>query len=185
MNYAISFWLGVIIISLAGTLSHFIYKWTHQNKYIGLFVAVNESTWEHIKIALTPSFLWGIFDGIMYGASPNYFLAKFLSLLVLIIIISSVFYSYLNITKKPVLFADVCIFYTSIILSQLVFYVILVATPQPLIASLISGIGILIIFIGYMILTIKPPKTALFKDPITNKFGFFAQRNSKSKKTKK
>ena len=55
--------IGIIIISLVGTLSHFLYDLTNHNKLIGIFAAVNESTWEHIKIALTPTLLWGLVDG--------------------------------------------------------------------------------------------------------------------------
>ena len=45
--------ISVIIISIVGTLSHFLYDISNHNRIVGLFSAVNESTWEHIKIALT------------------------------------------------------------------------------------------------------------------------------------
>ena len=48
--------ISIIVISLIGTLSHFLYDISKHNKVVGLFAAVNESTWEHIKIALTPTF---------------------------------------------------------------------------------------------------------------------------------
>lgn len=48
-------WLAFIVISVVGTLFHFLYDWSNHNKIVGLFAAVNESTWEHIKIALTPT----------------------------------------------------------------------------------------------------------------------------------
>ena len=72
MEFLISF----LVISIVGTLLHFVYEWSNHNKIVSLFAAVNESTWEHIKIALTPMFLWGLYDGYVYGFSPNYFLAK-------------------------------------------------------------------------------------------------------------
>ena len=50
--------ISIIIISLIGTISHFLYDISNHNKFVGLFSAVNESTWEHIKIALTPALLW-------------------------------------------------------------------------------------------------------------------------------
>ena len=62
-------WLGFVIISVVGTLAHFLYDFSHHNKIVGLFAAVNESTWEHIKIALTPTFLWSLYDGYLYGAN--------------------------------------------------------------------------------------------------------------------
>ena len=40
--------IGIIFISLIGTLLHFMYEWSGHNKVVSLFAAVNESTWEHI-----------------------------------------------------------------------------------------------------------------------------------------
>ena len=86
--------ISIVIISIVGTLSHFLYDISNHNKFIGLFSAVNESTWEHIKIALTPTLLWSLVDGIKYGSEPNYFLAKFVSLLVVILLMPILFYGY-------------------------------------------------------------------------------------------
>ena len=99
-------WVGIVIISLFGTLAHFLYDISKHNKILGLFTAVNESTWEHIKIALTPTILWSLVDGYIYGRDPNYFLAKLASLVTLVIVIPTIFYSYKLITKKSVLFID-------------------------------------------------------------------------------
>ena len=96
-------WLSFIVISVVGTLFHFLYDWSNHNKIIGLFAAVNESTWEHIKIALTPTLLWGVIDGLLYGMNPNYFLAKSMSLLAMIFLIPILFYLYSAILKKHVL----------------------------------------------------------------------------------
>lgn len=49
--------IGIIFISIIGTLLHFMYEFSGHNKIVSLFAAVNESTWEHIKIALTPTFI--------------------------------------------------------------------------------------------------------------------------------
>ena len=65
--------ISIVVISIFGTLSHFMYDITKHNKYVGLFTAVNESVREHIKIALTPTFLWSLIDGMIYGINENYF----------------------------------------------------------------------------------------------------------------
>ena len=38
-----------IFISVLGVLLHFTYEWSGDNAVVGLFSAVNESTWEHLK----------------------------------------------------------------------------------------------------------------------------------------
>ena len=79
--------ISIILISLIGTLSHILYDITKHNKVIGLFCAVNESTWEHIKIGLTATFIYSFIDGAFLGTNENYFIAKFISLVCIIIII--------------------------------------------------------------------------------------------------
>ena len=111
-------WIGFIVISIVGTLLHFLYEISGHNKVVAIFAAVNESTWEHIKIALTPTFLWGLLDGFKYGTSPNYFIAKSASLLVIVFLIPIIFYTYTAITKKAVLWFDIIYFYITILYDQ-------------------------------------------------------------------
>ena len=164
-------WFSFIIISIVGTLFHFLYDWSNHNKIIGLFAAVNESTWEHIKIALTPTLLWGLIDGFFYGANPNYFLAKSLSLLTMIVVIPVLFYLYSYLLKKHVLIIDILIFYIAIFLGQYCFYFVLDGPTIPYIFSYCGAVTFLFIFGFYMTATLLPLKNFLFKDPITKKYG--------------
>ena len=72
--------LQFLFVSTLGTLFHFAYDWTNHNFIFSIIGATNESTWEHIKIALTPIFIWTLYDGAVYGLNPNYFVAKMLSI---------------------------------------------------------------------------------------------------------
>ena len=169
--------ISILIISIVGTLGHFLYDLTNHNKFIGIFAAVNESTWEHIKIALTPSLLWGIVDGFLYGTNPNYFFAKVLSLITIIILMPLLFYGHRLISKKDSLVFDIIIFYIVIICSQLVFNYIINMSSINFIIHYISCIVLFIIFGFYMIFTLFPLKNFIFKDPITNKYGYKAHSN--------
>ena len=165
--------ISVILISIIGTISHYLYDITKHNKIVGLFSAVNESTWEHIKIALTPTLLWGLLDGFLYGMLPNYFFAKFISILVIIILMPCLFYGHQFIFKREIVFLDIINFYIVIIASQLSFYLIArQLTDLGYIVNYIGCIGMFLLFGGYMIHTLMPANSFLFKDPITNKYGF-------------
>lgn len=163
--------IGIIFISLIGTLLHFTYEISNHNKVVALFSAVNESTWEHIKIALTPTFIWTLYDGAAYGIYNNYFIAKTASLLVIIFLIPILFYIYKIFTKKSKLPIDIIIFYITIITSSLVFKYILNLKDLPYYITYISLVLMFIIFGFYMTLTLLPMKNFLFKDPITNNYG--------------
>ena len=166
--------ISVIVISIVGTLSHFLYDISNHNKVVGLFAAVNESTWEHIKIALTPTLLWGFIDGFIYGSNPNYFLAKFASLFIIIILMPALYYGHKAIIKKEIFILDIISFYIVILASQYIFYLLLKIDAVPYISKYASCIGTFLLFGGYMIHTLMPAKSFLFKDPLTNKYGYKA-----------
>ncbi|MDO5480267.1 MAG: DUF6512 family protein [Candidatus Saccharibacteria bacterium] len=170
-------WISIIIIFSVGCLAHFLYDLLNGPKALGIFTAINESTWEHIKIAITPTLLWGLVDGYVYGENPNYFTAKLASLLIITFFIPLVFYSYTRLTKKPILPIDILTFLVAIILAQFAFNGIigLEAFPHPVIY--LSAIGVFCFFGSYMTLTLLPLKGPIFKDPITGKYGFKAHRN--------
>lgn len=177
MDHILFTWISVVIIFSLGSLAHFLYDILKGPKALGIFVAVNESTWEHIKIAVTPTLLWGLLDGYIYGENPNYFAAKLASLLILTFFIPFVFYSYTRLSKKPLLPVDILTFLIAIILAQFTFYGIisLPAFPHPVVYF--STVGLFIYFGAYMTLTLLPLKAPIFKDPITGKYGFKAHRN--------
>lgn len=51
--------LSYIFVVITGTLFHFMYDWLQQNRIAGYFFPVNESTWEHMKLAYFPMLLYG------------------------------------------------------------------------------------------------------------------------------
>ncbi|MDD5980192.1 MAG: DUF6512 family protein [bacterium] len=165
------FLIGFIFISIVGTLLHFTYELSNHNKYVALFSAVNESTWEHIKIALTPYFVWSLVDLYLYGNLNNYFFAKLVGVLSIVIIIPIIFYTYQIFTKKPILFIDIITFYVAIFLGQYFSYLSLNMNDVPHFINYLSIILLTIIFGIYITATIMPIKNFLFKDPLTNKYG--------------
>ena len=185
MDQILFTWISVIIIFILGTLAHFLYDWLHAGKALGIFTAVNESTWEHIKIAVTPTILWGLIDGFIYGSNPNYFAAKLASVLILTFFIPLVFYSYTRFSHKPILAIDITTFAVAIILAQFTFCFIVNLSAFPYIISYLSVVFAFCYFGAYMTLTLLPLKNTLFKDPITGKYGFLAHRSPKYFKNNK
>ena len=162
--------IGILFVAIFGTLLHFMYEWSEHKRFVSIFAAVNESTWEHIKIALTPSFIWMLYDGARYGLEPNYFVAKTASLLA-IIIIPVLFYAYQIFTKKAMLPIDIIIFYISIIVSNLLFKYIIGLNSISFFITYFAVILLFVIFGFYMILTLMPFENFIFEDPITKKYG--------------
>jgi len=164
-------YIGIIFISLFGTFLHFLYEISNHNKLVAVFAAVNESTWEHIKIGMTPTILWSLYYLYNYGLNTNYLISISLSLLTIILIIPMLFYTYTYFTKKSILWIDIICFNITIILSQLVFNHFINIKTLPSIYTYLSIILLLIELISYLTLTYYPIKNFIFKDPISNKYG--------------
>lgn len=67
-----------IFISVLGVLLHFTYEWSGDNAVVGLFSAVSESTWEHLKLLFFPMLLLTILEVFFRGNSlpSNYLWAR-------------------------------------------------------------------------------------------------------------
>ena len=170
---------GTFFIIILGSLSHFFYDWFNHNKIVGYFTSVNESTWEHLKLIIAPSLLWLIVEYHFYYDNSNLFFARFISLLIMLLIIPFIFYSYTKITKKTILFIDISSFVISIIIGQLAFSKLINIEVSNIFFTHIGIIGLIIIFFFYIMNTYVPFKNFLYKDPITNKYGINAHNDKK------
>ena len=75
--------IGFIFTSIGGIILHYLYDLTNLT-LVAPFSGVNESTWEHIKLVIAPTFLWLIIEYHFYYMNPNLFFARFIGLLVMI-----------------------------------------------------------------------------------------------------
>lgn len=113
--------------------------------------------------------------------SENYFVAKSLSLLSIIIVMPAIFYFYTKFTKKNILIVDILSFYVVIILSQYIFYHIISLDPFGFIYNYFGVILLFVIFGIFMTATLLPFKNFMFKDPISNKYGIKGHTDMKKK----
>lgn len=164
-------YIGMIIIALVGTFLHFLYEISGHNKFVAIFAAVNESTWEHIKICMTPTILWSLYDGYVYGLNSNYIIGKSLCLLTIIVLIPALFYLYSTFTKKSILPIDVICFYITVISSQQIFKYFINLEALPFIYTYLCSILLFLEIGAYFFLTFNPLKNFIFEDPISHKYG--------------
>jgi len=183
MNFWLVVGLETLAISVIGSLLHFTYDWSGKNKFVAIFSAVNESTWEHIKLALSGSFCCMLVDIWFLGANPNYWIARSVAFVVPIIIIPVIFYTYTTWTKKPVLPVDISSFIIAAFISSLVFAGILELRPIGEMGGVVSMIISIIVLAAYLLLTKFPLHMFLFRDPITGQYGYDGHsRNSRSRR---
>ena len=52
--------IGILFVSVTGTLSHFLYQFSGNCFLTGLFSPVGESTWEHMKLLFFPMLFYSL-----------------------------------------------------------------------------------------------------------------------------
>lgn len=162
--------------TIIGCALHFTYELSHRNKFVAIFSAVNESTWEHVKLALSGIFFCMLIDIWSLGGNPNYWLARTLSMIIVILVIPSFFYCYRIVTGwRSCLPLDILIFVMASFLSSIVFAIFLDAPEIGLISGLLSVASAIVILTLYLSLTRFPlHHVFLFQDPITGGYGYEA-----------
>lgn len=152
--------IGIIFIFLLGSALHFTYELSGNNILVGFFSAINESVWEHTKLFILPVVLWYV---IYYYKTKksldknSWFSSMVVTLLVSIVLVPLLYYFYVGIIGKSILFIDILIFLISDIVGVLlggIFYNKNKTLPWRTILS--------IIIVVYIIFTIFTPNLPIF-----------------------
>ena len=195
--------LSSLLIVIAGCLLHFTYDWSNKNKFVAVFSAVNESVWEHIKIALVPTFIFCFFSPLFYDASSkgNFIVASTMCVLAIILVIPTLFYIVSALTRRHSIAAGIIEFCIAILLSQIVFAIAIQGVRSGGCNSyglctefyysvysdsfvLVSGIIFVLTIIATLVFTYFPPKNFLFRDPRNGKYGLAAANKHHTHKRK-
>ncbi len=159
-NIKVNMIVGFILVSILGTLFHYLYKWTGENLIIGLFTPTNESTFEHMKLLFFP--------GILYLPIASYFLkdtnpyirnALSFGILIGTAFIPTFFYTYSGILENHYAVIDIFSFYLSIFLMFFTTYRLL-KSKQP-----VSSLGYYLLYVCLIIFlcfTYQNPQIGIF-----------------------
>lgn len=161
-------WIAASAALIAGTLLHFVYEWIGGN-VTAVFGAVNESTWEHLKLLFWPMFVFGIVEFAIYGRRLRGFIPiKVISVIIALFVTVSSFYTYTGILGYNFLIADIATFVLGIGSGYAYAHHEIkrtnasLTTPLSLILSLVIVIGLIVCF---ALFTFYPPNLGLFVDP--------------------
>ena len=95
MKRSIALWQmgGVAFTAVLGTLLHFLYGWTGKNVGVAPFAAVNESTWEHMKLFFVPALLFAAIQSRFFRDNKGFWWIKLLGILLGLTLIPALFYT--------------------------------------------------------------------------------------------
>ena len=163
---------GVAFIFLAGSGLHFFYDWTGRRRWIAWFAPVNESTWEHFKLAFWPGLVYALLEyGMIGGEVGNFWAGKALGLLVMPLVIAGIFYAYKAVLGRHRLVLDILLFLVAVAAGQGVSYRVLTAEPLGGAGEWWGVAGVVLMAAAYCLFTYHPPHLFLFSDPRMNSCG--------------
>ncbi len=169
----ISLWqfLGFAVVSLLGTLLHFLYDWTNSS-VAALFSSVNESTWEHMKLLFFPMFLFAVAESFFIGREyENYWCIKLRGTLLGLILIPVIFYTLRGIFGNTPDWINIAIFFVSAAIAFIYETKQFKKGSLPCKGEKWALAVLCLIAVAFWVFTFIPPDIPLFQDPIDKSFG--------------
>ncbi len=163
--------VGTFFIIFLGTALHFTFASSGQNPIVGSFSAVNESVWEHLKLPFWPSLLWLLI--IMFPLRKtvsNLFSAKAVGIILMIVIIPLVFYSY-TLFAEEILAVDIATFMIAVVVGQSISYMLYRQDKPSRLTEAIAIAVIVLLATVFIVFTFYPPHISIFKDSNNGQFG--------------
>ncbi len=150
------------IISILGTLGHFLYEWSGRLYAVGLFFPVNESTWEHLKLLFFPAIIY--FSAEYFKLKPNlncFISSTAISLLAGMVFIVVFYYTYSGVIGKNIDFLNILSYYLGVMVMLGVNQLELKEINTPVFIVIIILFAALFPLFSY-----NPPPLGIFAQPV-------------------
>ena len=115
MKQNLSLWQsgGFVFAVILGTLLHFLYVWTGGSVLVAPFSAVNESTWEHMKLLFFPLFFFALLQSRFFKGFDNFWCVKLTGISVGLLLVPVLFYTINGAFGKTPDWVNISIFFIS------------------------------------------------------------------------
>uniref|UniRef100_UPI0040262ABF DUF6512 family protein n=1 Tax=Agathobacter sp. TaxID=2021311 RepID=UPI0040262ABF len=155
-----------LFISVLGVLLHFTYEWSGDNPIVALFSAVNESTWEHLKLLFFPMLLLTIIELLFTEKRQlpsNYLFARTIGILSGMAFIVIAFYTLTGVFAKLPDAVNIALYFLGVFLALCIENKINRGNSQN--HSAFAAIVLLALTIAFFVFTKYPPSLGLFANP--------------------
>ena len=164
--------VGLTFTAILGTILHFLFSWTNNSPFIASFSAVNESTWEHMKLVFVPSFIFAIVQSFFLKKEyDNFWLIKLIGIFIGTFLIPIFFYTLTGSFGKLSAFINILIFFVSVIIEYLIELYLFNSLEASKRVDLVLILTLIFFMILFIVFTFYPPKLPMFLDPLTKTYG--------------
>lgn len=175
MRKRLFFWelAGFLFTSALGSLLHFVYEWSGGSLAAAVVSAVNESTWEHMKLLFVPMFLFSVVQACVLGKNyPNFLAVRAVSIVTGLALIPVLYYTYTGAWGQMRDWANIAVFFLAALGAFLLDFYLLrrnrLSAPWQQVLGLIVLWALAFCFVWC---TFRPPHIALWRDPLTGTYG--------------
>lgn len=162
---------GFVFTAVFGTLLHFLYDWTGGSVLVAPFSAVNESTWEHMKLLYFPMFVFALIQSRFFRERKDYWCVKLAGIMMGLVLIPVLFYTLNGVFGKTPDWVNIAIFFVSAAVAFIVETRLFKKDSINCSAALLAVAVIILIGVLFVIFTFATPQIPLFRDPISGSYG--------------
>lgn len=175
MRKRLFFWelAGFLFTSAIGSLLHFVYEWSGGSLAAAVVSAVNESTWEHMKLLFVPMFLFSVVQACVLGKNyPNFLAVRAVSTLAGLALIPVLYYTYTGVWGQMRDWANIAVFFLAALGAFLLdFYLLRRNRLSALWQQMLGLIVLWALAFCFVWCTFRPLHIALWRDPLTGTYG--------------
>ena len=153
---------GFFFICICSIIMNYIYDLFPINRLTMLLKPTFQSTWAEISATTLPIILWPFIELPVFGSNSNFLLAVVCNLFVSWSVLYVIRYG-AKLFKKENNIIRISSIIIATCFGQLASYLILVSGEFAKTNILVSLIGLLFIFLLYLIIGLFPPKTMFFQ----------------------
>lgn len=152
--------LAVIAI---GSSLHFTWELSGRNTIAAVFSSVNESTWEHLKMAFWPALALAPIHRLIYGDMPGFLFGTAIRCLLSPLIILALFYGYVAILGTNYLVLDICVFAVAVAAAEWAGHNAMRRHAGRAVQTAAAAL-LIIASAAFAAFTFSPPPNFLFRD---------------------
>ena len=163
--------MGFAVVSLLGTLLHFLYDFSDGSLWVAPFSAVNESTWEHMKLLFFPMLLFAIVESFFFSEYKSFWCIKARGTALGLSLIPVIFYTYNGVIGRSPDWINISIFFVSAAIAFIYEAKLFKSGDIKCAHPRLALAFLCILAVLFVLFTFRTPEIGIFSDPTTLTYG--------------
>lgn len=163
--------LGFFLTVGIGSFLHFVYGWLGESVLAAPFSAVNESTWEHMKLLFLPMLLYAAVMRVFSPGRREHWWVYLCGICLGLLLIPVLFYTYCGAIAPSPDWLNILFFFLAAGAGYAETAHLLRRESERCHASHLPLFLLLLLLGLFFLFTFYPPRLGIFRDPLTGGYG--------------